>query len=150
MPVASSEQRDSVTPSLREVMLGALQIRAVRWSLVGLIALVAITSFNYRWARQASPPISGVVVDAEDGKPIAMAAVLVEWHGRQVGPWFPLWAPGYHSSGNVCYHFEFAVTNRAGRYHVPGWRQFAPFGMFNRIKHEHTIILEWPHFRGES
>lgn len=59
----------------------------------------------------AGLPFTGQVTDAETGEPIEGAIVVAKWTGNT----------GVVGSRSVCYHVETAISNKEGKFRIPGW-----------------------------
>lgn len=71
--------------------------------------------------------ISGQVLDAETGRPIAGAHVAYLWEST-INP------SGFtgHSARTICYHAAAAVTDEDGRFEIPAWRKWSTYDVDNR------------------
>ena len=79
-------------------------------------SIFAATGFVVASCSFVGGPVSGPVLDADTGKPIADAIVVVSWASDPIGPWAP----------TICFHIETATSDRDGYYQVPMWWNTPP------------------------
>jgi hypothetical protein len=115
------------------------------------VVYVAVGLFLLHTAMvlQWSLPVTETLVDADTGKPISNAAVLVEWYGVPQG--FQI----HGSLHRRCYHAEFARTDDKGRYKTRAWAAY-PYGPLiivtpdYREIHIHHPDYEIPHLQDKA
>ncbi len=78
------------------------------------IAITVLAMFMFTSCSFIGGPVSGQVIDAETGQPIAGAIVVARWKGS---------VSALVDSQSVCFHVETAVSDPEGKYHVPLWWQ---------------------------
>lgn len=80
-----------------------------------LLVLCLVRAAACQPFAHAAPPVSGRVVDAITGRPVAGAAVLVYWPGARAAP------PYFFDALAV----RETVTDASGRFTIPGWQSDA-------------------------
>ena len=70
--------------------------------------------------------IAGQVVDAETGAPIPGAHVAFLWESTIIPSGFT-----GHNARDICYHAAAAVTDRDGKFDVPGWRKWSTYNVYS-------------------
>ncbi len=94
----------------------------VKYAMTGLaLVVVALVSiFMVASCTYFGGPVSGRVLDSETGNPIAGAVVVARWDGS---------VNAIVDSRNVCFHVETAISDAAGKYHMPLWWQRPESGL---------------------
>jgi hypothetical protein len=98
-----------------------------------------ISACNEILGYSSGKELRGMIVDAESGEPIPDAIVVVNWI-TSVGT--------MGGSELVCFHAGGAITNEAGEYYIPSWRQKSPFSArFDQdvLIFAHKPGYRWPH-----
>lgn len=103
-------------------------MKYLKWKkiLVGLgivTALVIITSLIIGWPINTFPTIQGKILDATTGEPIENVVVSVNWIKSSPGP-----------AGEITrtIRSDVAVTDKEGKYHIPGLWSFHLLSVFSR------------------
>lgn len=86
---------------------------------VGLFGAMALAKLPHALYGKR---IAGQVVDAETGAPIAGAHVAFLWESTIIPSGFT-----GHNARDICYHAAAAVTDRDGKFEVPGWRKWSAY-----------------------
>jgi hypothetical protein len=130
------------------------------WIIVPLGVLVIVLDW---WGMRLFPtriigkPVGGQVIERETGKPLADALVIVKWNTSAA-------RGGHGASGSACYHMEYAVTDKDGRFKTERWVIYPSdfdFGVQKSRKQEGGIIRmvkpgyveadsDWPRHGGSA
>lgn len=105
---------------------------------IGLCCLCMISACNEILGYSSGKELRGVILDAVSGEPIPGAIVVANWI-TSVGT--------MGGSEGVCFHAGSAITNAAGEYYMPPWRQKSPFSArFDRdvMIFAHKPGYQWP------
>jgi hypothetical protein len=130
------------------------------WIIVPLGVLVIVLDW---WGMRLFPtriigkPVGGQVIERETGKPLADALVIVKWNTSAA-------REGHGASGSACYHMEYAVTDKDGRFKTERWVIYPSdfdFGVQKSKKQEGGVIRvvkpgyveadgDWPRYGGSA
>ena len=89
---------------------------------VGLFGAMAIAKLPHALYGKR---IAGQVVDAETGAPIPGAHVAFLWESTIIPSGFT-----GHNARDICYHAAATVTDRDGKFEVPGWRKWSTYDVY--------------------
>jgi hypothetical protein len=89
---------------------------------VGLFGAMALAKLPHALYGKR---IAGEVVDAENGAPVPGAHVAFLWESTIIPSGFT-----GHNARDICYHAAAAVTDRDGKFDVPGWRKWSTYRVY--------------------
>jgi hypothetical protein len=92
------------------------KLKIALWIIVPLVVLVIALDW---WGMRIFPtriigkPVDGQVIEYETGKPLQGAMVIVKWTAST--------ANSHGGSTSACYHLEYAITDKDGRFNTDRW-----------------------------